>query len=353
MSFISISNLTKQFSETSLPAVNDISFSIGKGEIVSLLGPSGCGKTTALRMIAGFENPTQGLIKVGNQLVVSDSAVMPPEKRGIGMVFQEHALFPHMSVAKNIMYGLKHMRKSEKLKKVNEMLELVELSDFADAIPANLSGGQQQRVAIARALAPSPHVILLDEPFSSIDAGLREKMRQDISMILKKADATAIIVTHDQKDAFAVADKVVVMNNGMIQQISTPKELYRCPVNCFVAQFVGKTNLIQGTIDHQAEYVSTALGKHPILSGVYEPQSRVMLSIRPETIEVNAKGAYKGMVDRIVYGGDTQEIHLTVNGEGNQSRTPMIITAPINHDILVGEPIRFSIEQEAITIIEH
>lgn len=353
MSFISISNLTKQFSDAALPAVNDISFSIGKGEIVSLLGPSGCGKTTALRMIAGFENPTKGLIKVGSQLVVSDSAVVPPEKRGIGMVFQEHALFPHMSVAKNIMYGLKNLRKSEKLKKVKEMLELVELTDFAESVPANLSGGQQQRVAIARALAPSPHVILLDEPFSSIDAGLREKMRQDISTILKKADATAIIVTHDQKDAFAVADKVVVMNKGMIQQISTPKELYRCPVNCFVAQFVGKTNLIQGTIGMRGEQVLTALGNLPVISGVYDPNSKVMLSIRPESIEINAEGDYSGMVDRIVYGGDTQEIHLTVQGIEGHTRTPIIITAPINHDILVGQPIRFSIEQEAITIIDH
>lgn len=353
MSFISISNLTKQFSDAAPPAVNDISFSIGKGEIVSLLGPSGCGKTTALRMIAGFENPTKGLIKVGSQLVVSDSAVVPPEKRGIGMVFQEHALFPHMSVAKNIMYGLKNLRKSEKLKKVKEMLELVELTDFAESVPANLSGGQQQRVAIARALAPSPHVILLDEPFSSIDAGLREKMRQDISTILKKADATAIIVTHDQKDAFAVADKVVVMKNGMIQQISTPKELYRCPVNCFVAQFVGKTNLIHGTIGMRGEQVLTALGNLPVISGVYDPNSKVMLSIRPESIEINAEGDYSGMVDRIVYGGDTQEIHLTVQGIEGHTRTPIIITAPINHDILVGQPIRFSIEQEAITIIDH
>lgn len=353
MSFISISNLTKQFSDSPMPAVNDISFSIGKGEIVSLLGPSGCGKTTALRMIAGFENPTKGLIKVGSQLVVSDSAVVPPEKRGIGMVFQEHALFPHMSVAKNIMYGLKHMRKSEKLKKVKEMLELVELTDFAESVPAKLSGGQQQRVAIARALAPSPHVILLDEPFSSIDTGLREKMRQDISAILKKAEATAIIVTHDQKDAFAVADKVVVMNDGMIQQISTPKELYRCPVNCFVAQFVGKTNLIQGTVDQQARQVHTALGRHEVLEGVYEPDSKVMLSIRPEAIDIQSSGAYEGMVDRIVYGGDTQEIHLTVNGRNGQNRTPIMITAPINHDILVGQPLHFSIEKEAITIIEH
>lgn len=353
MSFISISNLSKQFSDASYPAVNDISFSIGKGEIVSLLGPSGCGKTTALRMIAGFENPTKGLIKVGNQLVVSDSAVVPPEKRGIGMVFQEHALFPHMSVAKNIMYGLKHMRKSDKLKKVKEMLELVELTDFADAIPAKLSGGQQQRVAIARALAPSPHVILLDEPFSSIDTGLREKMRQDISAILKKAEATAIIVTHDQKDAFAVADKVVVMNDGMIQQISTPKELYRCPVNCFVAQFVGKTNLIQGVVDGQAKKVVTPIGSHALLEGVYQPNSKIMLSIRPEAIDIQRSGEYEGMVDRIVYGGDTQEIHLTVNRKDSKSRTPLMITAPINHDILVGEPLRFSIANESINIIEH
>ncbi|WP_423189348.1 ABC transporter ATP-binding protein [Alkalibacterium sp. f15] len=352
MTFIHIKNLTKRFDNHSQPAVNDISFSINKGEIVSLLGPSGCGKTTALRMIAGFENPTKGTIEIGNNLVVSDSAVVSPEKRGIGMVFQEHALFPNMTVSKNIMFGLKNMKKSEKIKRVHEMLELIELEDYADSIPSNLSGGQQQRVAIARALAPSPHVILLDEPFSSIDAGLREKMRQDIAAILKKAKATAIIVTHDQKDAFAVADKVVVMKDGTIQQISTPKELYRCPTNCFVAQFVGKTNLLQGEIDTDEDDALTPIGRVPIISLLNRYKGKVMLSIRPENIQLNSHGFFSGIVERIVYGGDKQEIHLTVNNTITELTTPIILSAPINHEILVGQSLNFDINKEHVTVIE-
>lgn len=352
MSFIEIKNLTKRFDDHSLPAVNDISFSISKGEIISLLGPSGCGKTTALRMIAGFENPSHGTIKVGSELIVSDSAVVSPEKRGIGMVFQEHALFPNMTVAKNIMFGLKSMKKSEKIERVKAMLKLVELEGFADSFPSKLSGGQQQRVAIARALAPAPHVILLDEPFSSIDTGLREKMRQDISLILKKAKATAIIVTHDQKDAFAVSDKVVVMKDGMIQQISTPKELYRCPANCFVAQFVGKTNLFQGEVRADADAVSTPIGQLPIASLSARKPGKVMLSVRPEHISLDPRGFFRGTVERIVYGGDQQEIHLGVHTLKGEGAAPVIISAPIDHDILVGQCLNFDISKEHVTVID-
>jgi iron(III) transport system ATP-binding protein len=353
MSFIHINNLTKRFEGNLAPAVDQISFSINKGEIVSLLGPSGCGKTTALRMIAGFENPSGGTIQIDQRYIVSESDVTPAEKRGIGMVFQEHALFPHMTVAKNIMFGLKNMKRSQKIKRVNEMLELVELEDYADMIPSRLSGGQQQRVAIARALAPKPHVILLDEPFSNIDASLREKMRFDISSILKKANATAIIVTHDQKDAFAVADKIVVMKDGTIQQVSTPKELYRCPSNCFVAQFVGKTNLLQGVVSKDGQSINTSVGTFDQLEGILQPAlSKVMLSIRPENIAVSETGRYSGCVDRIVYGGDSQEIHLTAEGHSSLAPTPLLIKAPISFDIEVNEQVRFDISSKDITVIE-
>ncbi|EXJ22589.1 Ferric iron ABC transporter, ATP-binding protein [Alkalibacterium sp. AK22] len=353
MTFIHINNLTKRFGGNLAPAVNQVSFSINKGEIVSLLGPSGCGKTTALRMIAGFENPCEGTIQIDKEYIVSESSVTPAEKRGIGMVFQEHALFPHMTVAKNIMFGLKHMKRSQKIQRVKEMLELVELEDYAESVPSRLSGGQQQRVAIARALAPRPHVILLDEPFSNIDAGLREKMRYDISAILKKANATAIIVTHDQKDAFAVADKIVVMKEGMIQQVSTPKELYRCPSNCFVAQFVGKTNLLQGIVDSTGTGIETSVGTFDQMPAVLQsPHSKVMLSIRPENISVSETGRYSGFVDRIVYGGDSQEIHLTAEGHRGLAPTPLLINAPISFDIEVNEQVRFDISSNDITVIE-
>src|SRR5690554_5472507 len=236
MSFIKLHQVTKRFKDASISkaAVDSFELEINKGEIITLLGPSGCGKTTTLRMIAGFEQPTSGEIRIGEQIVCNNSVSIPPEKRGIGMIFQDYALFPHLTVKKNVMFGLSNLKGSARKLRTKEALELVDLTDFADRYPHELSGGQQQRVALARALAPGPQVILMDEPFSNLDAGLREKMRSDVSLILRKANTTAIIVTHDQKDAFAVSDRVVVMNEGIIHQVAAPREMYRCPKNCFV-----------------------------------------------------------------------------------------------------------------------
>ncbi|MFA9556642.1 ABC transporter ATP-binding protein [Evansella sp. AB-rgal1] len=352
MSFIELNNLTKYYSGTTEPAVRTINLSIHKGEIISLLGPSGCGKTTTLRMIAGFEHPSEGSIVIdGNQVFSSNNSV-PPEKRGIGMVFQDYALFPHMTIEKNVMFGLNKWNAREKKKRAKEVLELVGLEDYGKRYPTQLSGGQQQRVALARALAPKPNVVLMDEPFSNLDAGLREKMRYDVTNILRKAETTAIIVTHDQKDAFAVSDRVVVMKNGVIQQIAAPKEMYRCPKNCFVAQFVGKTNLLTGVMDDDLRHIHTHIGKVSLPEQWKEQLENVKLSIRPEGCQLAEEGAYCGEVERVTYGGEYQELYVRLHNEPTLSKEPMLIYAPNEQDVEVGTIVSFDIKPELIALVE-
>jgi len=352
MSFIKLENISKVFKSGEKPAVNSFQLSIEKGEIITLLGPSGCGKTTTLRMIAGFENPTSGTIYIDGKEVYSDSHSLPPEKRGIGMVFQDYTLFPHMSIFKNVLFGLNRWDSKEKKKRANEVLELVGLADYANRYPTELSGGQQQRVALARALAPRPYVVLMDEPFSNLDAGLREKMRYDVTNILRKANTTAIMVTHDQKDAFAVSDRVVVMNDGLIQQIAAPKEMYRCPKNCFVAQFVGKTNLLTGTMDTDLRNIHTNIGKVSLPTQWQERLDTVKLSIRPEGCLLSDEGAYCGQVERVTYGGEYQELHVRLHNERELSQEPMLIYAPVERDVEIGSMVSFDIKSELVALVE-
>ncbi|WP_416151928.1 ABC transporter ATP-binding protein [Salipaludibacillus sp. HK11] len=352
MSFIQLENISKFFTGGENPAVSSLYLEINKGEIITLLGPSGCGKTTTLRMIAGFENPSGGTIQIDGKEVYSDSHSLPPEKRGIGMVFQDYALFPHMSILKNVMFGLNKWNAREKKKRAKEVLELVGLEDYGNRYPTELSGGQQQRIALARALAPRPHVVLMDEPFSNLDAGLREKMRYDVTNILRKANTTAIMVTHDQKDAFAVSDRVVVMNNGLIQQIAAPKEMYRCPKNCFVAQFVGKTNLLTGTMDMDLKNIHTHIGKVSLPTKWQEHLDTVKLSIRPEGCRLSDEGAYCGQVERVTYSGEYQELHVRLHNEPELSQEPMLLYAPVEQDVELGAIVSFDIKPELVALVE-
>ncbi|MDG5787949.1 ABC transporter ATP-binding protein [Evansella sp. AB-P1] len=352
MSFIQLSNLTKYFSGTANPAVRSLNLSINKGEIITLLGPSGCGKTTTLRMIAGFEHPSEGSILIDGKEVFSKTHSLPPEKRGIGMVFQDYALFPHMTIEKNVMFGLNKWSTREKKKRAKEVLELVGLEEYGKRYPTELSGGQQQRIALARALAPKPNVVLMDEPFSNLDAGLREKMRFDVTNILRKANTTAIIVTHDQKDAFAVSDQVVVMKDGVIQQIAAPKEMYRCPKNCFVAQFVGKTNLLDGIMDEDLKHIHTHIGKVTLPEQWKDKLDSVKLSIRPEGCQLAEQGQYCGEVERVTYGGEYQELYVRLHNEPSLSKEPMLIYAPIEQDVEVGTIVSFDIKPELIALVE-
>ncbi|MBP1969123.1 iron(III) transport system ATP-binding protein [Virgibacillus natechei] len=352
MSFIQLENITKHFKGGEKPAVNSLQLNIEKGEIITLLGPSGCGKTTTLRMIAGFENPSEGSLHIDGKEVYSDSRTLPPEKRGIGMVFQDYALFPHMSILKNVMFGLNKWSIKAKKQRAAEVLELVGLEEYAHRYPTELSGGQQQRIALARALAPRPNVVLMDEPFSNLDASLREKMRFDVTNILRKTNTTAIIVTHDQKDAFAVSNRVVVMNDGLIQQIATPKEMYRCPKNCFVAQFVGKTNLLTGTMDTDLKNIHTHIGKVSLPTEWQEHLDTVKVSVRPEGCRLSEEGAHCGQVERVTYGGEFQELYVRLPGKQGLTGEPMLINAPVEKDVEVGTMVSFDITPELVALVE-
>ena len=228
--------------------VDGLSLRLAPGEIGCLLGPSGCGKTTVLRCIAGFERPDAGLIQVGDEVVSSPAGHVPAERRRIGMVFQDYSLFPHLSVAANIAFGLRAMAPAARKARVDELLVLVGLPGHADKYPHELSGGQQQRVALARALGPRPRLLLLDEPFSSLDVDLRERLAAEVGAILRAEGTTAVLVTHDQHEAFAMADQVGVMHNGQIQQWDTPYNLYHRPANRFVADFVGQGVFVHGQV---------------------------------------------------------------------------------------------------------
>ncbi|MCT8136560.1 ABC transporter ATP-binding protein [Anaerobacillus sp. CMMVII] len=365
MSFIKLEQITKLFHDSLRPAVDSLDLTIERGEIITLLGPSGCGKTTTLRMLAGFEQPSTGRITIGDQVVFDNNKSLPPEKRGIGMVFQDYALFPHLTIEKNVMFGLNKWKPKDRKERAQEVLDLVGLGDFGDRYPSQISGGQQQRVALARALAPRPHVVLMDEPFSNLDAGLREKMRYDVTNILRKANTTAIIVTHDQKDAFAVSDRVVVMKDGIIQQVASPREMYRCPKNSFVAQFVGKTNLLTGKLEKDKNLVQTTIGtvclplqKNQVcetscLSSEIEGMCEtVKLSIRPEGCQIvsEGKGSYFGTVERVTYSGEYQELY--VNLQSDKSSEPMVIYAPVDQDIELGSVVSFNIKSDLVCLVE-
>ena len=237
--------------------LSDLSLRVEAGQFVALLGPSGCGKTTTLRLIAGFETPDAGTISIQGRRVADATKNLPPEQRNIGMVFQEYALFPHLSVADNISFGLRVSRGAKK-QRVNELLELVGLDGLADRMPHALSGGQQQRVALARALAPSPAILLLDEPFSNLDAALRTQVRMEVHGILSAASVTSVFVTHDQEEALSLGDQVAVMFDGRIAQISTPQQIYTRPATAEVAAFVGEANFLPGTAE--GSYARSELG---------------------------------------------------------------------------------------------
>ncbi|MBA4538697.1 ABC transporter ATP-binding protein [Bacillus aquiflavi] len=351
MAFIKLQELTKTFPHAAKSAVKDFDLEIKKGEIITLLGPSGCGKTTTLRMIAGFEKPTSGEIHFGSETIFKQDYSLPPEKRGIGMVFQDYALFPHLTVVKNVMFGLLKWNNKEKKKRAIEVLELVGLAQYANRYPHELSGGQQQRVALARALAPEPKVILMDEPFSNLDANMREKMRYDVKRILKSTNTTAIIVTHDQKDAFAVSDRVVVMKDGVIEQIDTPMEMYRCPKNCFVAQFLGKTNLLTGKMANDLKHVYTHIGKVCLPTKSEQLIDEVTLSVRPEGCRLVENGKYVAEVEDVIYSGEYQEVTVKINTEqgGKQS---IFIHVPIEQQVKKGQVVSFDIKPELVSLVE-
>jgi iron(III) transport system ATP-binding protein len=258
MTTLEVRNLVKHFHGTPQSAVNDISFELSSGEILALLGPSGCGKTTTLRIIAGLERPDAGMVRLNDRVVVSDSVFVPPEKRGVGMVFQDHALFPHLTVSENIAFGLRGQSPAEIKKTVGEMLHLVGLLPLAKRYPHALSGGERQRVALARALAPHPVLVLMDEPFSSLDADLRMEMREHVRRILKSMQATVVFVTHDQDEALYMGDRLAVLQKGRLEQIGTPEEVFHESNTRFVSEFMGDSDFLKGKVIQEG--IQTEIG---------------------------------------------------------------------------------------------
>ncbi|HSA61229.1 MAG TPA: ABC transporter ATP-binding protein [Nitrospiraceae bacterium] len=265
------------------PAVRDISFSAREGEILCLLGPSGCGKTTILRAVAGFEPVRSGEIFLSGRLVSSSAATIPTEERRVGMVFQEYALFPHLRVAENIAFGLRNLSRAERRCQVQEMLRLTGLEGFERRYPHELSGGQQQRVALSRALVQNPVVLLLDEPFSNLDPDMASRMRQELHALLRRMKTTTILVTHDHDEAFAMADRIAVLNQGVLEQMDSPELIYHLPSTPFVADFVGQADFITGQI--RQGMVHTELGEFPNTLNS-EEGAPVVVMIRPDDIQL-------------------------------------------------------------------
>jgi iron(III) transport system ATP-binding protein len=262
-------------------AVRDLDLALEEGRILALLGPSGCGKTTTLRLLAGFERPDRGEVRISGRTVAGPGVFVPPEKRRVGMVFQDYALFPHLSVKQNVAYGLPGGKKRRS--RVEEVLRLARLEGLGERMPHELSGGQQQRVALARALAPEPAIVLLDEPFSNLDAALRAKVRSEMREILGSAGATAIFVTHDQEEALSLADEVAVMMDGRVLQTAPPEDLYHLPATREVAAFVGEANFLPGVVENGS--LRCALGEVPARGG-YSGDAEGML--RPEALRLRS-----------------------------------------------------------------
>ncbi len=301
MKIIGIYDVVKNLGAEQVRAVDDLSIEVNKGEIITLLGPSGCGKTTTLRLIAGFEAPNSGEILLDGIRVAGKKTFIPPEKRNVGIVLQEFALFPHLNVRKNIAFGLRDLSKAEAEERIKSMIELTGLQGLEERYPYQLSGGQQQRVALARALTPSPLIVLFDEPFASIDPDLRSRMRTDLKLILKKAGVTAVFVTHDQEEAFLIADRIAVMNKGKIHQIGTPMQVYHNPQDRFVAEFVGHADFIPGRIS--STNIVTEIGEFPLKNNVVEEGSEVTVMLRPADIDIIPIESGVGVIDTIEFKG--------------------------------------------------
>jgi iron(III) transport system ATP-binding protein len=315
-------------------ALDGFELEVTPGTILGLLGPSGCGKTTVLRVIAGFEPPDSGLVSVGGRTVVGDGVWVPPERRSVGMVFQDHALFPHMTVERNIAYGLDPADSA----RVAEVMELVGLVGLEHRMPHELSGGEQQRVALGRALAPQPAVILLDEPFSSLDATMRERMRRDVRHILTEAGATAVFVTHDQEEALAISDVVAVMRAGKVLQVATPARLYRNPSTPWIAGFVGESEFVEGNAE--VGRVSTPLGTFP---QVGPHRGAVVVMIRPEWIHPTPSSDGAAVVaDREFYGHDQL---LTLELADGRTLTSRIGNTPM---LEVGDRVDIGIDEVVV-----
>lgn len=332
---LEVKNIEKSF-EKDVPVVKGVNFSVKENEIFALLGPSGCGKTTTLRVISGFEKLDKGEVLLNRNVLSSIKTHTAPQKRGIGFVFQDYALFPHMSALDNVAFGLTHLPKYKRKVFAEEVLCRTGMGDFKSRSPVDLSGGQQQRVALARAIAPEPSLVLLDEPFSNLDAMLRDSTRKEVRSILKKSGMSAVLVTHDQEEALSFADRIAVMNNGIIEQIGTPEEVYYKPRTKFVAQFLGRTNLFEADVDNQ-DAIQTNLGS---LKLNCKAKGRITCSIRPEHLTIerpngDLNGCKKGIVIGREFKGHDITYHIECSGERYIVHTDNRILFNPNDEVVV------------------
>ncbi len=342
---LELRNISKSFDNKSV--ISNLSLTLSPGSIGCLLGASGCGKTTTLRTVAGFETPDKGQILIKDRLIADSNSGVPPEKRRIGMVFQDYALFPHLSVRENVRFGLRFTTDDTKTRRVNELLEVVGMSAFGDSFPHELSGGQQQRIALARALAPQPDILLLDEPFSNLDVALRERLSMEVREILKQSGISAILVTHNQHEAFAMADVIGVMHKGRLEQWDSAYNLYHRPASLFVADFIGEGVMLPGNVTADME-VKTGLG---ILRGPFTYPCRngcpAQILIRPEDVVHDHNSKYKAKVVSKNFRGPNILYTLLL-----PSNDTILSLVPSHHNHDIGEEIGIVPQVEEIILFE-
>ncbi|TRW50217.1 ABC transporter ATP-binding protein [Aliidiomarina halalkaliphila] len=343
MSLLKLSGIEVGFGRTTI--VDDVTLSLEEGEIGCLLGPSGCGKTTLLRAIAGFEPLQGGRIELNGKLVSSQAQLLPPEKRGVGMVFQDFALFPHLTVFDNIAFGIREQSQDEQKRRVHQLLEHVGLAGYGPRYPHQLSGGQQQRIALARALAPKPQLLLLDEPFSSLDAELRESLATEVRALLKEEGITALLVTHDQQEAFALADKAGVMYHGRLLQWDTPYGLYHRPAHHLVADFIGVGVLLHGSVTEDLK-VDTVLG---LLHGDDVPRGTegeaVDVLIRPDDIVIDESSERRAKIVARGFRG----AHFLYTAE-LQDGSHLICMAPSHHEYQINQEVGLRLNMDHLVL---
>ncbi len=331
---IRLEGVTKTYAGAAVPAVADLSLDVAPGEVLALLGPSGCGKTTTLRLVAGFETPDTGRIVVGGRVVEDGGVHLPPERRGIGFVFQDYALFPHLSVRDNIAFGLRRMPEAERAERIRNAIRICELDGMEGRFPHELSGGQQQRTALARAMAPGAEVVLLDEPLASLDPEIRAALRGEIRRTLKQAGKTAILVTHDQEEAFEIADRVGVLDHGRLEQIGTPEEIFYAPATRFVALFVGHANFVPGLVE--GARIRTEVGCLANEPGL-APGTPVEVMLRPSNVHLEADPAGPAVVtSRIFHGSERLYTVRLPSGLELRASLPSTSALPVGTRVAVA-----------------
>ncbi|MCO6414853.1 ABC transporter ATP-binding protein [Siccirubricoccus sp. KC 17139] len=357
MSHLSLRGLTKAYGK--MVIVDHINLTLNEGEFVSLLGPSGCGKTTTLRMIAGFIEPTDGTVEMGGKVISMPGSVMPPERRQMSMIFQSYAIWPNMTVAENVGFGLK-LRKlpaAEVQRRIAEILEVVQMGHLAGRYPAELSGGQQQRVALARAIVVKPAVLLLDEPLSNLDANLREEMRFEIRRLHNEFRITTVYVTHDQAEAMATSDRIAVMHAGRIEQVDAPHLLYTRPKTRFVAGFIGRTNLLEAKLEAgEIGFDGVAFQAGQVDASLNGANRSVLLSVRPQSIGLHrtqpagatGRPVVPGTVTQRVFLGETWDYLIQPRGSGIKLR----VTAPPLQVHEVGEAVWLEFDPRQMALVE-